>query len=189
MNASFPWWTFLLSLRKEQRIWLVTFFVLCLLLLQLHSFLTNSCVSNTLSFFLVFDTLKLPHSWFLIHQLSVADDGRNIPPSFRVKFCSASHGSNSCSLCIIWWFVFDLFANTLWAALTLLPKLLIWSMSTIFEALQFTPHLKGVLARVVPILGNVRDIHRPIFANGNRPQNFLCSNRSNRAFSCSLLAK
>ncbi|XP_049406578.1 protein SHOOT GRAVITROPISM 6 isoform X1 [Solanum stenotomum] len=33
------------------------------------------------------------------------------------------------------------------------------------DALQFTPHLKGVLARVVPILGNVRDIHRPIFAN------------------------
>ncbi|XP_070008857.1 protein SHOOT GRAVITROPISM 6 isoform X3 [Nicotiana sylvestris] len=30
---------------------------------------------------------------------------------------------------------------------------------------MFTPHLKGVLARVVPILGNVRDIHRPIFAN------------------------
>lgn len=138
-------------------------------------------------------------SWFLILwsfpilslilQLSVADDGRNIPPSFRVKFCSASHGSNSCSLCIIWWFVFDLFANTLWAALTLLPKLLIWSMSTIFEALQFTPHLKGVLAQVVPILGNVRDIHRPIFANGNRPQNFLWSNIIRSAFSCSLLAK
>ncbi|XP_027775493.1 protein SHOOT GRAVITROPISM 6 isoform X4 [Solanum pennellii] len=33
------------------------------------------------------------------------------------------------------------------------------------DALQFTPHLKGILARVVPILGNVRDIHRPIFAN------------------------
>ncbi|XP_075086353.1 protein SHOOT GRAVITROPISM 6 isoform X2 [Nicotiana tabacum] len=33
------------------------------------------------------------------------------------------------------------------------------------DALQFTPHLKGVLAQVVPILGNVRDIHRPIFAN------------------------
>ncbi|XP_050113389.1 protein SHOOT GRAVITROPISM 6-like [Malus sylvestris] len=33
------------------------------------------------------------------------------------------------------------------------------------DALQFTPRLKGVLSRVVPILGNVRDAHRPIFAN------------------------
>ncbi|GFS45717.1 ARM repeat superfamily protein [Actinidia rufa] len=33
------------------------------------------------------------------------------------------------------------------------------------DALQFTPRLKGVLSRVLPILGNVRDIHRPIFAN------------------------
>ncbi|XP_022767238.1 protein SHOOT GRAVITROPISM 6-like isoform X8 [Durio zibethinus] len=29
----------------------------------------------------------------------------------------------------------------------------------------FTPRLKGVLSRVLPILGNVRDAHRPIFAN------------------------
>ncbi|CAK9157687.1 unnamed protein product [Ilex paraguariensis] len=34
-----------------------------------------------------------------------------------------------------------------------------------FDALQFTPQLKGVLSRVLPILGNVRDVHRPIFAN------------------------
>ncbi|XP_023639673.1 protein SHOOT GRAVITROPISM 6 isoform X1 [Capsella rubella] len=33
------------------------------------------------------------------------------------------------------------------------------------DALQFTPRLKGVLSRVLPILGNVRDLHRPIFAN------------------------
>ncbi|KAL4297964.1 hypothetical protein GQ457_12G011030 [Hibiscus cannabinus] len=33
------------------------------------------------------------------------------------------------------------------------------------DALQFTPCLKGVLSRVLPILGNVRDVHRPIFAN------------------------
>ncbi|XP_071701301.1 protein SHOOT GRAVITROPISM 6 [Rutidosis leptorrhynchoides] len=33
------------------------------------------------------------------------------------------------------------------------------------DALQFTPRLKGVLSRVLPILGNVRDQHRPIFAN------------------------
>ncbi|PON31771.1 Coatomer beta subunit [Parasponia andersonii] len=33
------------------------------------------------------------------------------------------------------------------------------------DALQFTPRLKGVLSRVLPILGNVRDINRPIFAN------------------------
>ncbi|XP_022767233.1 protein SHOOT GRAVITROPISM 6-like isoform X4 [Durio zibethinus] len=31
--------------------------------------------------------------------------------------------------------------------------------------LMFTPRLKGVLSRVLPILGNVRDAHRPIFAN------------------------
>ncbi|XP_076947107.1 protein SHOOT GRAVITROPISM 6-like isoform X1 [Bidens hawaiensis] len=35
----------------------------------------------------------------------------------------------------------------------------------ISDALQFTPRLKGVLSRVLPILGNVRDQHRPIFAN------------------------
>ncbi|KAK9199079.1 hypothetical protein WN944_014266 [Citrus x changshan-huyou] len=34
------------------------------------------------------------------------------------------------------------------------------------DALQFTPRLKGVLLRVLPILGNIRDVHRPIFANG-----------------------
>ncbi|XP_031378372.1 protein SHOOT GRAVITROPISM 6 isoform X2 [Punica granatum] len=33
------------------------------------------------------------------------------------------------------------------------------------DALQFTPRLKGVLSRVLPILGNVRDPQRPIFAN------------------------
>ncbi|GER36839.1 ARM repeat superfamily protein [Striga asiatica] len=33
------------------------------------------------------------------------------------------------------------------------------------DALQFTPRLKGVLTRVLPILGNVKDIHKPIFAN------------------------
>ncbi|WRX23501.1 hypothetical protein QQP08_015988 [Theobroma cacao] len=33
------------------------------------------------------------------------------------------------------------------------------------DAMQFTPRLKGVLSRVLPILGNVRDAHRPIFAN------------------------
>ncbi|GMI71181.1 SHOOT GRAVITROPISM 6 [Hibiscus trionum] len=33
------------------------------------------------------------------------------------------------------------------------------------DALQFTPRLKGVLSRVLPILGNVRDVNRPIFAN------------------------
>ncbi|GLT92277.1 hypothetical protein SLE2022_101210 [Rubroshorea leprosula] len=33
------------------------------------------------------------------------------------------------------------------------------------DALQFTPRLKGVLSRVLPILGNVRDAQRPIFAN------------------------
>lgn len=33
------------------------------------------------------------------------------------------------------------------------------------DALQFTPRLKGVLSRVLPILGNVRDPYRPIFAN------------------------
>lgn len=33
------------------------------------------------------------------------------------------------------------------------------------EALQFTPRMKSVLSRVLPILGNVRDPQRPIFAN------------------------
>lgn len=33
-------------------------------------------------------------------------------------------------------------------------------------ALQFIPRWKGVLSRILPILGNVRDVHRPIFANG-----------------------
>ncbi|WCJ34428.1 ARM repeat superfamily protein [Euphorbia peplus] len=33
------------------------------------------------------------------------------------------------------------------------------------DALKFTPRLKGVLSRVLPILGSVRDVHRPIFAN------------------------
>ncbi|GAB2300651.1 Protein SHOOT GRAVITROPISM 6 [Dionaea muscipula] len=32
-------------------------------------------------------------------------------------------------------------------------------------AMQFIPRLKAVLSRVLPVLGNVRDVHRPIFAN------------------------
>ncbi|XP_054824729.1 protein SHOOT GRAVITROPISM 6-like isoform X2 [Prosopis cineraria] len=32
-------------------------------------------------------------------------------------------------------------------------------------ALQFIPRWKGVLSRILPVLGNVRDVHRPIFAN------------------------
>ncbi|CAA3013297.1 SHOOT GRAVITROPISM 6 isoform X1 [Olea europaea subsp. europaea] len=31
--------------------------------------------------------------------------------------------------------------------------------------MKFTPRLKGVLKRVLPILGNVKEMHRPIFAN------------------------
>jgi len=34
------------------------------------------------------------------------------------------------------------------------------------EALQFTPRLKGVFSQVLPVLGNVQDDLRPIFANG-----------------------
>ncbi|KAK8926620.1 hypothetical protein KSP39_PZI018725 [Platanthera zijinensis] len=34
------------------------------------------------------------------------------------------------------------------------------------EVVKFTPQLKDVLLRVLPILGSVKDIHRPIFANG-----------------------
>ncbi|GKD65508.1 NADPH:adrenodoxin oxidoreductase, mitochondrial isoform X2 [Tanacetum coccineum] len=33
------------------------------------------------------------------------------------------------------------------------------------DALQFMLRIKGVISRVLPILGNVRDQHRPIFAN------------------------
>lgn len=33
------------------------------------------------------------------------------------------------------------------------------------DALQFTPRVKAVLSRVLPILGSVRDVHRPVFAN------------------------
>ncbi|KAI4300360.1 hypothetical protein L6164_033748 [Bauhinia variegata] len=33
------------------------------------------------------------------------------------------------------------------------------------DPLQFIPRWKGVLSRILPLLGNVRDIHRPIFAN------------------------
>ena len=50
---------------------------------------------------------------------------------------------------------------------------LIWNFTACFfnkldltEALQFTSRLKAVLSRVLPILGSVRDVHRPIFANG-----------------------
>lgn len=35
-----------------------------------------------------------------------------------------------------------------------------------FEALKFTPRLKDVLLRVLPILGSVKDSQKPIFANG-----------------------
>lgn len=41
-----------------------------------------------------------------------------------------------------------------------------YSLRMFFEALQFTPRLKAVLARVLPILGNVRDVNRPVLANG-----------------------
>ncbi|KAI8563250.1 hypothetical protein RHMOL_Rhmol03G0098300 [Rhododendron molle] len=34
------------------------------------------------------------------------------------------------------------------------------------RSMQFTPRLKGVLLRVLPILGNVTEAHHPIFANG-----------------------
>lgn len=34
-----------------------------------------------------------------------------------------------------------------------------------FDPLQFTPRLKAVLSRILPLLGNVRDMHRAIFAN------------------------
>ncbi|KOM29268.1 hypothetical protein LR48_Vigan641s005600 [Vigna angularis] len=33
------------------------------------------------------------------------------------------------------------------------------------DPMQFIPRWKGVLSRILPILGNVREMHRPIFAN------------------------
>lgn len=45
--------------------------------------------------------------------------------------------------------------------------------SCLFEALQFTPRLKDVLLRVLPILGSVRDGQRPVFANGTSFCSFL----------------
>lgn len=60
--------------------------------------------------------------------------------------------------CCYWHFSFLLFPG-----LTIVADAIYIS----FEALQFTPRLKGVLARVVPILGNVKEIYRPIFANGS----------------------
>ncbi|CAH1427661.1 unnamed protein product [Lactuca virosa] len=46
------------------------------------------------------------------------------------------------------------------------------------DALQFTPRLKGVLSKVLPILGNVKDQHRPIFANDIVAAAMLSRNRN-----------
>ncbi|XP_028777131.1 protein SHOOT GRAVITROPISM 6 isoform X2 [Neltuma alba] len=49
------------------------------------------------------------------------------------------------------------------SALLAMVQLLAKFAST--DPLQFIPRWKGVLSRILPILGNVRDAHRPIFAN------------------------
>ncbi|CAL0309908.1 unnamed protein product [Lupinus luteus] len=49
------------------------------------------------------------------------------------------------------------------AALPAMVQILAEFAST--DPLQFIPRWKGVLSRILPILGNVRDMHRPIFAN------------------------
>lgn len=110
----------------------------------------------------------------------VEDDGRNISSFGRAQFSFTSYGSNSSRFCFFWWFVtnnfffFLLFVVCCCNFQNLMFTILLFSclfnmffvilLST--KALQFTPRLKGVLSRVLPILGNVRDVHRPIFANG-----------------------
>lgn len=46
------------------------------------------------------------------------------------------------------------------------------------EALQFAPHLKNVLSRVLPVLGSVKDIHKKIFAEGECHQQIDYSRKS-----------
>jgi len=46
------------------------------------------------------------------------------------------------------------------------------------EALQFAPHLKNVLSRVLPVLGGVKDIHKKIFAEGECQQQIDFSRNS-----------
>lgn len=46
------------------------------------------------------------------------------------------------------------------------------------EALQFAPHLKNVLSRVLPVLGGVKDIHKKIFAEGECQQQMEYSRKS-----------
>lgn len=46
------------------------------------------------------------------------------------------------------------------------------------EALQFAPHLKNVLSRVLPVLGGVKDIHKKIFAEGECRQQIDFSRKS-----------
>ncbi|CAI9293983.1 unnamed protein product [Lactuca saligna] len=48
---------------------------------------------------------------------------------------------------------------------TLLAMVQILASFATSNALQRTPRLKGVLSQVLPILGNVKDQHQPIFAN------------------------
>ena len=110
-----------------------------------------------------------------VYLLIFSDDGWNISSSLWDKFSSSRHGSNTCRFCFIWWYscVSSLFTLIFIVTYSILN--VSWCIYfLICEASQFAPRLKGVLTRVLPILGNVKDIHRPIFANGMLTLLHLC---------------
>lgn len=64
------------------------------------------------------------------------------------------------------WFYIDIVSSCIQVYESCLAQDEVSYALNVIEALQFTPRLKGVLSRILPILGNIRDPHRPIFANG-----------------------
>lgn len=117
--------------------------------------------------------LKCFVCFYLLVFFGMTDDGRNISSSFRAELSSSSYGSNTCWLCCIWSLVIKLpsFLHLIslgwFNVISIVIKLkCLPDYQFLIEALQFTPRLKAVLSRILPLLGNVRDMHRAIFANG-----------------------
>lgn len=150
-------------------------FWIILLMYSLLTFSISKHYALTLSLFLLL-LLNLSVAGLL---LLLADDGRNISLFFWGNISFASYGSNTCRLCLCWWLssefsflhVYSL-VGFLLCLLCFLKLIYCLYFYNSIKALQFTPRLKGVLSRVLPVLGNVRDVHRPIFANGMFNEHF-----------------
>lgn len=103
--------------------------------------------------------------WQMMEEIFLCFSGAISALPAMVQILADFASADGCHLNSLF-FMFILWFGFLLCLLCFLKLIYCLYFYNSIKALQFTPRLKGVLSRVLPVLGNVRDVHRPIFANG-----------------------